>query len=269
MSTGAETTTEGRCAYHVDRVARGICPRCGSYYCASCFKDLGGKELCTGCLAIPGIDYLAEIRAKAWGKRDGWIWYLGGFGSLAWLGVAIGLLGLGSPFQALSAASAAAILVAYFFMQPWARKAIFATVPLGVISVALGAHAQDANGTAYATGAAIGRSLILVLFLIAADRSTRNKLAFKLEVSELELSRYYDTYVSNPQAKRALAYGALSVFIPLLIPVAVLFGVRGLRRANSDAWPPAGHGRTAIIGLACSGLSAVLWLGTLGLTLMR
>ena len=262
MTAAAIEAGQGRCAYHVDRIAVGTCVRCGSFYCASCYKDLAGKRICSGCLAIPGIDYLADVRNKAWGKRDGWIWYLGVLFSISYAAIAVQAIAQGNLGQAIAAVAVTAVMVCYFLMLPWSRQLIFAVVPFAAFTAVL-QHPQnlagDARPSAYYLGTIIGRTGILLLFLLLAYRSTRNKLAFKLEVSDAELAKYYDTYVANPAARRACVYGAASIVVPLLIPFALAFGVRGLRRGDPNAWPPTGQRGAALWGLVFTGLSVVIW----------
>src|SRR5262245_15352129 len=83
---------EGRCAHHVDRAAAGICERCGSFYCSNCFERLAGRAICSACLATPGVDYRAVIRAETWGRRDGWVWCLGLYTLLASLFIALAMV---------------------------------------------------------------------------------------------------------------------------------------------------------------------------------
>jgi hypothetical protein len=166
---------------------------------------------------------------------------------------------LGNMVQAVVVASVTALLICYLLLLPWSRKALFAAVPLGAISATLGLPAYSGSQVSYYLGAALGRSIFLLLFLLLAYRSARNKLAFKIEVPDAELAKYYDTYLANPAARRALAYGVASLIMPLLIPFALAFGVRGLKRAQPDAWPPAGKRSAAIRGLVFTGLSVVIW----------
>jgi hypothetical protein len=260
MTIGVEGAMQGRCANHVESVAVGTCERCGSYYCASCYKQLGAKRICSACLAIPGIDYLADARNKAWGKRDGWVWYLGGLGTLSAVIVVVVAISGADYVQAGVTAAIGAVLGCYFAMQPWARKAIFAIVPLGAFSALLGLPAlATANQEAYYVGAAVGRGGMLLAFLIAAYNSTRNKLAFEIDVSDEELAKYYDKYLANPAAQRALAYGVLSLLIPLFIPVALVAAVRSLRKIDAKAWPPVTGRSTTIVGLVAAGASVLIW----------
>lgn len=263
MTIGVEGGVQGRCANHVERVAVGTCERCGSYYCASCYKQLGDRRICSACLAIPRIDYLADARNKAWGKRDGWVWYLGVMFPLTYASIAVDTIRQGGDLVlAFATLVVAAIFVCYLLMLPWSRKAVFLAIPFGSISAIVGAP-NLATASAYElgeyTGRIIGRTLILMLFAFAAYNSTRNKLAFKIEVTDAELARYYQKYLANPAAKRALAYGLASLLVPLLVPVAVVAGVRSLRKMDAKAWPPVtGRGMT-LFGLVAAGLSVLLW----------
>jgi hypothetical protein len=259
----AEGEAAGQCPRHPDTPALGICNRCGSYYCAGCVKTIGGKPLCADCLAIPGIDYLAEARAKAWGKRDGWIWYLGLVGTIGSLTNLSDAIDHQRWSHAIGGLCSAVLFGSYFFKQPWSRKGLFVLIPFMLLNAVWTPIPDDLDPRLVRRDVLVlivGTSvLIYALFVSAAYRSTRNRLAFKIEVTDRELERYYDRYVSNPSAGRALVYGALSIPMPLLAPVALVLGVLAWRRAAPRAWPPARGRDLAIVGMVCAGLSVLVW----------
>jgi hypothetical protein len=247
----SDQAASGRCAYHPERTSLGICDRCGSFYCGECFKERAGKRICNACLALPGVDHIAETRRKFWGKRDNFVWYFGLVGSLGALsGLAVAIAA--AQWSGIAAnALMLGLLVSYFMLQRWSRKALFALAPLTVVGVAGEQPAQLA-------GAGLG-ALIWTLFLVAALTSPRNKLAFKIDVGDDEVQRLYDQYVSNPNAMRALVYGVLSLFLPVLAPVALAFGIQSLRRVKPNAWPPVGGRRAALTGVVVSVVALLLW----------
>ena len=108
-----------------------------------------------------------------------------------------------------------------------------------------------------------------LLLCLAAWFSARNKLAFKIEVSDLEIQRLYDQYVSNPSAMRALAYGVLSLIVPLIAPLSLGFGIYAMSKEQRSAWPPVGGRRAALIGIVVSGFSLVVWIGIAVAVLVR
>lgn len=241
---------QGRCAQHPERVATGICDRCGSYYCRDCVKTLAGKKLCASCLAIPGVDYIAETRAKLWGKRDGWVWYFGLLGTLGMFAATVEALVRQAVLNALIGAIAVAVNASYFMLKPWSRKALFALFPLYAINTWLNIRAQGGSATEeFAAVAAGGGATMFVLFVGAAYADPRNHLAFKLDIPDEALARYYQSRLSNPSARRALAYGLLSIPIFLCAPFALVFGVLAWRRADPKAWPPRGGRGMAVAGM--------------------
>jgi hypothetical protein len=231
-------------------------------------KQLAGKRLCSACLAIPGIDFIADTRAKAWGKRDGWVWYFGLFGGFGTLAGAAGAVATGQWLALIVSAVAGVVFIAYFALQPWSRKALFGLIPLYLANSLADLDqqaAQNAELKPVLIGSVVGGMLVFTLFVIAAYRSPRNRLAFRLEVSDAEVARYYDSYLSNPSAKRALVYGLASLVIFPLIPVALVFGVLGWRRADPKAWPPRSGRGAVIAGLACAAVGALGWAAVIAL----
>jgi hypothetical protein len=256
MQAGSsDPTASGRCAYHPERTALGLCDRCGSFYCGECFKERAGRRICSACLALPGVDHIAETRRRFWGKRDNFVWYfglVGGLGALSGLVVAVAA----AQWSGIAAnALMLGLFASYFMLQRWSRKALFVLAPLTLVGAVGEQPAQLA-------GAGLG-ALIWTLFFFAALTSPRNKLAFKIDVDDAEVQRLYDQYVSNPNAMRALVYGVLSLFLPVLAPVALAFGIQSMRRVKPNAWPPIGGRRAAVTGVVVSVVALVFWCSAL------
>jgi hypothetical protein len=258
------------CARHVDKQAIGTCARCGTYYCGDCYKDLAGRRLCASCLEIPGMDYLKDTRDAAWGKRDGWVWYFGGLMGLSTLwsmgmGVARGDVGM-----IVNAVAWLAVLVPYFMLMPWSRKAMFLLLPISLLQTPElpKESAAAAMSPMYLRGIQLGSLLFAALFMAAAYFDARNKLAFRIEIPESELQKMYDRR-SNSTARRSLIYGLLSIFVPLLGLLTLALGISAYRRADPNAWPPVGGKRTAIFGIVISSLSSLLWISFFGFLFLK
>lgn len=69
----------------------------------------------------------------------------------------------------------------------------------------------------------------------------------------------YERYLSNPLALRALAYAVPACFLPFAAAITLSMGLRALRVANHDAWPPRGGCLPALIGVVLSSLSLLCW----------
>lgn len=264
-------TQSARCAVHPDRPAVGVCGRCGDYHCGDCQKTVAARSLCASCRALPGVDYLEDTRRRFWGKRDGFVWYFGLFGPL---GTLISLPQHAARSDYLSVATSLVWLglsVAYLTLAPWSRRALlFGTVALTLLSVvqtALGLGVElteeqlqlfGGRSGVLAFGAA--SSVVAVLIVLAAQYSARNKLAFKLPVSDAELAKVYDVHLSNPLARRAFWYALLLSAIPLASAVTLVMGIIALRRSAPEAWPPRGGRTPAITAIAISSLALVGWL---------
>ncbi|HEX2675523.1 MAG TPA: hypothetical protein VHM19_02755 [Polyangiales bacterium] len=246
------------CARHPDRRALGTCSRCGTYYCEQCHKRLSGRVLCGNCLEIPGIDYIRATRDRFWGKRDGWVWYFGIFSGLG--GVIIGTVAAVQTHDWVTAATsfaALALVVPYFLLVPWARKTLFLLLVLYALRAAA-APSTASLPVGFRLGSAAVGILIAALFMLGAYTSTRNKLAFRIEVSDADLERLC-MQRSNGMATRSLVYGFLSMFIPLTGLIVLPMAVSAYRRAKPDAWPPVGGKVHAIAGLIMSSLGVLLW----------
>jgi hypothetical protein len=258
MSVAVEAGLSAHCAFHPGVEAIGTCQRCGTYYCSACSKLIGERTFCQGCLSIPGVDYLRELRERYWGKRDGWVWYNGFLGAIAALGTcaicvqkqAWGDLPL--PLFSLP------ISVAYFGLKPAARLWLFAECPLAlVMCIAKAAHLVPSLPELSPVREA---AVIWLAFLLCfvPYLSTRNRLAFKLEVSERDLANLHRR-VSNATATRAFVYAILALVIPLLGLLTLSLGVIALRRANNAVWPPVGGRGRAITSIVLSGIGLAGW----------
>ena len=152
---------------------------------------------------------------------------------------------------AITAAYWMVLAAYYFFRLPKARYVPLALIPAQALSLFGRPEGYQAN--------------VLAIFLLSSAMmtaplfSTRNKLAFRVEVSARELERYYDKYLSNPMAGRALAYSFLFLLIPLMNVFSLAFGVRAFRKASEDAWPPVGGKTRAIVGVAISARGLLAW----------
>lgn len=112
------------CAQHVDRVAMGMCHRCGAYLCGLCAKGLADRTFCEACaerlttghgpraaralvlglLGVHGLFFLAPVAAvlaaiELTAIRDGQS-PVGGRGP-ARAGLALGLCGIAMPVSVL------------------------------------------------------------------------------------------------------------------------------------------------------------------------
>jgi hypothetical protein len=263
-----------RCAAHPERTAVALCDRCGDYHCDECHKRVAGKPLCARCRALPGIDYLEDTRQLYWGKRDGFIWYLG------LLGVFVTLVGLpnvvrtGDIGHLIGSAVWLAFSGAYLAQYRPARRALIPLTLLDffvdTIRAAFGVKIVPSDkpmSQSSALGLAFGGALVGLLIAIAAYRSPRNKLAFKIPVDDSELQRVYDRYRSNPLAVRAAVYSVVVFLIPFGSLFTLLISIRALQRADPKAWPPRSGRLPAQIGLAVSSLGLLCW-GALGLKLI-
>lgn len=269
----AHAAAVGVCARHPERSAVGTCTRCGSYFCDDCHKTIAGRRLCAACLRIPGIDYLRETRDRYWGKRDGWVWYLGVVGTLSGASAALQSLATQDwPRVALGIAHLS-VAIPYLMLRPWARRWLFAWVPLTGVGTLLTLDDPKLLPTPGAPpwmlwGLGAGSTLMIALFAFAAYTDSRNKLAFRIELDDVALQKLYGAR-ANASASRAFFYGLLSFFVPLLGIVSLVFGLRARRAANGDAWPPVGGQTKAAWGIGFSVTSLLLWAGVFALAIFR
>jgi hypothetical protein len=258
------------CARHPDRLSVGECSRCGDFHCEPCRKLLLGRSLCEACRALPGVDYLEETRRLYWGKRDGFVWFLGLFSVLVSLAVMPSTIERRDWISLAMGVPSIAISLGYLMLLPWARIAMLASAVLftgvGVIRTALGdipgvtdAEQQAVGGTAAILGVMIGMMLANVLIVVAAHLSPRNRLAFQLPTTDSQLQTVWDTYRSNPMARRAFWYGLIAVLFPLASFITLAFGIIAYRKADPNAWPPRGGRRLSVAAIVISLLGVGLW----------
>lgn len=244
-----------RCATHSEVEATGTCARCGTFYCGVCARPVFGKTWCTACAARPEVHYLEHFRARLWGKRDGSAWVAlavsVGFGVAAlqrlWQG---GLPVL--PTVAFMACAAAG--VCFFLGLSWAREGFLAVpVLLGLACVAQ----KKSQGIGFFL-VALGLACLPVYF------DARNQLFFRRPVSRKRLERLWNLRENNPTARKGLSLALGSIFLPILAPFAVMWGVMGLRQVNPDAVPPIGRKGQALVAIVLGVVTTVGWAVALG-----
>ena len=264
-----------QCATHPGVASVAICARCGDYQCAQCHKLIAGRALCARCRMLPGVDYLEDTRQRFWGKRDGFVWYLGLLGSLQTLGVLPSAIQTGDLAHVVQLIAWLGVLLAYFALYRPMRLGLIAITILDIIADAVRAAvglmvistAKLSPGAAMALQALGG--VVGLLIAIAAYRSPRNKLAFKISVDDRELRAVYDRYLSNPLATRSVVYGLLGMLVPFSNLVTLVMGIRALRVASTDGWPPRGGRRAAQIGIAFSILGLLAWASFVAIWVLR
>ncbi|MFP2904067.1 DUF4190 domain-containing protein [Pyxidicoccus sp. 3LFB2] len=236
-----------RCATHPEELAGATCQRCGAFVCTACTAWVMGTLYCAPCAARPEVNYLETYKRGLWGKRDSRAWLVVG-SCLLMLPLVPVALSYGQVLAALGLLVAAAIGVAWFQGQPWARHAL-PGVPLG-----LGLLAAQVLGP-------IALAFALIPFVNALQllMDTRCKLFFRVEVPERELRRLWDREVNNPMARSALLLGVGALMMPLFAPLAIVFGFLALRRVDLEARPPIDRRGYAIAGIVLGVSALALW----------
>jgi hypothetical protein len=262
------------CVVHEDREATLTCERCGNFICDGCVKMILARKVCLGCTNVNGVDYLESYRLSVWGKRDEYVWFIGGLGSFGtilllgvlFISVSSGPGGLTTPFllTAIPMAISLGISVAYLCLQRWARIGLFLGPVLNIWIPFFAAGSSDPE----VLGAVIVMFLFPFLFYLAALTSARNKLAFKIEVSEAKLEQLYKTYGDNQIARYSLPIGVFGLFLCVPLVMSLLFSVVGLKRVDPKAWPPVGGRGIGIAGLVVSILGILFWSGIFLLSVM-
>jgi hypothetical protein len=245
MSADVPASALARCATHPDELAGATCQRCGAFICGACTTWVAGGLYCPACAVRPEVNYLETFRRELWGKRDAGAWLVGaGTVLLAWATVTTFLQGLVSVFVMLLVSIG--VGGCFFLGMRWARLALL-LLPLCWALMAL-------PGTGLP-----GAALFLFPFLGALQLflDTRNRLFFRVEVSERALRHLWDLRVNNPMARHALSLGVSAFLLPLLAPAAIVCGCIGLWRVDLQARPPIGRRASAILGIVL-GLGAVL-----------
>ncbi|MFY2560322.1 DUF4190 domain-containing protein [Corallococcus terminator] len=237
-----------RCAVHPEVDAGATCQRCGGFVCEACTTWVMGVLYCAACSLRPEVNYLETFRLKFWGRRDPNTWMVGG-GTLVLLAGVLTAFVQGAWRLALVLLGAAVVGGAFYLGQRWARTAlVFTPVVTGLMGAAL-----------FGPVMLVGGFLLFVTALqILLD--PRNRLFFRMEVSEKELRRMWDLRVNNPLARFALSMGISSFFLPFLGPLAVVLGVIALRKVDSRARPPIGRGGHALASILLGVGSVALWL---------
>ncbi len=247
MVSEARAAELPRCAAHPEEAASITCQRCGNFLCTACRTRVMGAVYCPTCAARPEVNYLEAFRLSLWGRRDAWT-YLVGLFTLLLLGGALGVLVEGLWMEALALLAAASVGVGFFLGQRWAR------IGLLLVPVATGLIATPLVGAPV---------LVLCLAPFCASLQIyldpRNRLFFRIDVPKPALHKLWDLHVNNTFARHALTLGLSSLFMPVLVPQANLFGVIGWRREDPQARPPIGRKGQAIAGIVLAVLAVPLW----------
>jgi hypothetical protein len=202
---------------------------------------------CPTCAARPEINYLETFRLQFWGRRDSWT-YLVGLVTLALVGAALKALVEGFWPAALAMLGAAGVGVAFFLGQRWAR------IGLMLVPVAAGLVAMPLAGVLVLAVCFVPFCAALQIYL-----DPRNRLFFRIDVPRNTLRKLWDLHANNPLARHALTLGISSVFMPILAPLAVVFGSIALRRVDPNARPPIGRKGQALTGIVLGVGAVLLW----------
>ncbi|MDF1660469.1 MAG: hypothetical protein P1V97_01770 [Planctomycetota bacterium] len=258
------------CIKHEDREATASCERCGDTICNECVQDLFNHQVCPNCHKNYGGNLLSDFQASLWGKRDNYVCFIGGAGSLFfsaqalfWFVMALFNLWGGNSLIGVTEET---LSIAFFFTLPlvitgpylllkrWARKALF-LFPVIALFVA---SAQVAN-LSIAVGICFIFVLLPLILLIVAYKNPQNKLAFKMDISTDELETLYEAKKSNRAAHNAFALSLLAFFIPPLLFLSLHLARRGRKNCDPEAWPPIGGMKTAQKALKLTTLGFLLW----------
>jgi len=218
---------------------------------------LAGKPYCAACRERGDVDYTEQLRQKYWGKRDGYVWLIGIFGTIAAI-VRIAFEGRAffwtqreTLLPLLISLFAGVVYVAYLLLRPWARLGLFGLLAGNLIAISIlseqGQFSQQ-----------VATLLLPFLVYTSAFNSTQNKLAFKLPVSREALEKMYRVYFDNRIARTGFLLSLISLFVPGLFILSFVLCMLGLRRVDPKSVPPIGRKKTAIAGIVLSVLGFLM-----------
>ncbi|WP_342377640.1 hypothetical protein NVS55_00020 [Myxococcus stipitatus] len=236
-----------RCAVHPNVEADATCRRCGAFVCGVCSTWVMSVLYCADCAARPEVNYLDVFRQGLWGKRDATAWWVGIF-SLGFVAGGAWLASVGEWLLAMLLWASAGVGGCFFLGQRWARTG------LAVAPVVVGIVAFWKMGPV-----ALVCALLLFISTLKIFLDARNRLFFRVEVSEQDLLRLWDLHVNNPLARTALSLGVASFIIPVFAPFAVLVGALALRKVDPHARPPIGRKEHAMAGIGLGLGAVVVW----------
>jgi hypothetical protein len=265
------------CAKHPEKNATLSCERCGDFICDGCVKIVGKRKVCEDCTQIDGINYLDNYKRSIWGKRDGFVWLFGGLGTVFSAGYTVLFLflaitafasGASNPEQGFYLLIPSIVFglifvidLSYLLLKKWARFGLLFLPVLQVLPSLIVTSME--GGDAENMGRTCGASIIPFVFVVSAFASSRNRLAFKIDVSEAKLERLYQIYIDNGAARYGQLLSVVGFLLPPFLLVALVLSIVGLRRVDSEAWPPVGGKSKAIRGLLISILGILGWIGIL------
>lgn len=237
------------CPAHEGESVVGTCDRCGNFVCRLDSTAQEGRRYCLPCTRKYDVDWLDAFRRELWGRRDGWAYFYGIFGTLGYAGTAAFTATASfvrpPPYAELFALCLAgmAVNVAYFFRARWARIAVVA-LPLAW-PVLLGSSPLS--------------PVIPMLIGLAAYQDARSRLFFKIDVPEEKIRKIYDIYRNNQLARLGFTLALIGILVPGFALAALPCSIVGLRRVDPNARPPVGRKGHAIAGIALSILGILGW----------
>lgn len=256
-----------------DESAGSNCERCGDFADPETLTAVLGREVCKSC-EQRFQRALGAFKEQLWGKRDVAVWIFGGLGSLiSGCYALVGVLGLYSLLTAPTPSSQDlemaitgglfailfALTLSYFFLQRWARNALFVSPLCFSLVFALLRSRSDPWDTSLLDGSFCSLALLPILILVVIYIHPRNELAFKIEIEDEELRRLYENSAGNRPAYQSLLTCALGSLIPPLLFVSLGLAMAGLRKSDAEAWPPVGGRGRALTALVFSLLGLSFW----------
>lgn len=242
-----------QCPVHAEEAVLGTCERCGDFVCRLDSEIVDKKRFCKNCSTKSDVDWLEAYRRELLGTRDGYAFLygvLGPIGNLAQLGFVAWAAAQGAPGMIVPGLTIAVFLangIAYFLGRPVARWGVI-VLPLAgagfVLAAPGGLRPQE-------LGSLVGMNLVAFLFGIAAFASPRNKLYFRLDVTEAQLRKLYSIYKDNRLADFGFLL-SLGAVLPGVGIVSLALSWIALRRVDPDARPPVGKKGRAISGIVLS-----------------